>query len=513
MNYFNGLDWSLIAFYLLGIIAFGVWCGRGQKSTRDYFLGNRDISWVAVSLSIVATETSALTFIGVPALAFGSDLTFIQVVFGYVIARIVLAVVMVPLYFRGEVYSPYELIGDRFGPGARRATAAVFLIAGTLAAGVRVYVTCIPLDLMIGPIMSRVFGDAILGVILLFVCVSLVYTFIGGIRAVVWTDAIQFGLLIFGGLFTLIYVPGLIDGGIPAAYDRAVAADKLHWFNPGFSWSAPYNIWMGVLGAAVFVMSSHGADQLIVQRLLTCRTVDGARKALILSAAIILPLFLIFLLVGTVLWVFYEQNAMPIAIPQTSEGFGKNDYVFPIFILSSLPNGIKGILIVGILSAAMSSISSSLSALASVSVMDILKPLTRGARSESYYFFMSRVSTVMWAIILVLVAFATREAVSVLRLAFTLTGLTNGAMLGALLLLLFWKKKEGGSISIVLGMVVSIAAMIVISRLEWTGPSGEPAKLAWPWFTLVGATIFLGVAWVSRRLVRPSKADTAEVPD
>ena len=219
-----------------------------------------------------------------------------------------------------------------------------------------------------------------------------------------------------------------------------------------------------------------------------------------LSAAIILPLFLIFLLAGTVLWVYYQTNPMPIEIPQTSEGFGKNDYVFPIFILTSVPNGIKGMLIVAILSAAMSSISSSLSALASVSVMDIIKPLTRGACSEAFYFQLSRISTAAWAVILVAVAYGTREAVSVLKLAFTLNGLTNGAMLGALLLLLFWKK--GKSMPLITGMVISIGTMVLISRLEWLDQNGNVAKLAWPWYTLTGTGVMLGVAWLVRLGIR-----------
>ncbi|HAV61903.1 MAG TPA: hypothetical protein DCY13_06020, partial [Verrucomicrobiales bacterium] len=366
MTHLSVADWFVIVAYLVGVICFGVRLGRGQKSTRDYFLGSRGISWWGVSLSIVATETSALTFIGVPAIAFGGNLAFIQIIIGYVIARILLAVVMVPHYFKGEIYSPYQMLGDAFGPGARRTASVFFLIAGTLAAGVRIYVTCIPLQLMLG------FGDdGIIVAILLFVGLSLIYTYIGGVKAVIWTDAIQFLLLAGGGLFAFIYIPTQLTGGWDAIWPAASEAGKFAWFNGSFTLAAPYNIWMGVIGATFLVMSSHGADQLIVQRVLSCRSVGDGRRALALSAVIIFPLFLLFLMVGVLLWVFYQQNAFAITLPEAQPGVGKNDYVFPIFILTEIPVVMKGFLIVAILSAAMSSVSSALSALASVSTMDL----------------------------------------------------------------------------------------------------------------------------------------------
>jgi solute:Na+ symporter, SSS family len=241
-------DWFIIVAYLAGVIWFGVRLGRGQRNARDYFLGNRSISWWGVGLSIVATETSALTFIGVPAIAFGGNLAFIQIILGYVIARVLLAVVMVPHYFKGEIYSPYQMLGEAFGPGARRTASGFFLIAGTLAAGVRIYVTCIPLQLMLG------FGEhGILIAILLFVGLSLIYTYVGGVKAVIWTDAIQFLLLAGGGLFAF-YIPTKLAGGWTEAMNVAATAGKLDWFNGQFSLAAPFNIWMGVIGATFQVM-------------------------------------------------------------------------------------------------------------------------------------------------------------------------------------------------------------------------------------------------------------------
>lgn len=482
-------DWFVVVAYLIGVIWFGVRLGRGQTSTRDYFLGNRGVSWWGVGLSIVATETSALTFIGVPAMAYGGTLAFIQIIIGYVIARIVLAIVMVPHYFKGEVYSPYQMLGDAFGPGARRTAGVFFLIAGTLAAGVRIYVTCIPLQLILG------FGEGVVLIaILLFVGLSLIYTYIGGVKAVIWTDAIQFLLLAGGGMFALFYIPMQLAGGWSGALSAAGEAGKLEWFNGTFSLAAPFNIWMGVIGATFQVLASHGADQLIVQRVLSCRSVADGRRALVLSAVIILPLFLLFLLVGVLLWAFYREHAFAIELPEARPGVGKNDYVFPIFILTELPVVMKGFLVVAILSAAMSSVSSALSALASVSTMDLLRHW-RGRRwTDATLLRFSKHSTLVWAVVLAGVAWLSQQTVSVLNLAFSLNGLTAGGMLGALLLMLWWR--NGTATPVVAGMVTSLVFMSWLAGM-WNGLLMEtlrPPAVHWPWFTLAGTLVTVTVA-------------------
>src|ERR1041385_9048984 len=230
-GFFNAADWSVIAVYLLGIIGLGVWLGRDQRNTRDYFLGSKNIPWWGIGLSIVAAETSALTIISVPAMAFGTNIAFIQMIIGYVIARILLAIVLVPHYFKGEIYSPYQLFANAFGPLARQTAAGFFLLSETLAAGVRVYVASIPVKLMLGDkLLGFGTGDPIFGAILLFVILSLLYTYIGGVKAVIWTDAVQFALFLLGGLFALWYIPSLA-GGISTAFAKASEAGKLHWLN------------------------------------------------------------------------------------------------------------------------------------------------------------------------------------------------------------------------------------------------------------------------------------------
>jgi SSS family transporter len=492
MNYLSLADWAVIALYLLGIIALGVWFGKDQHNTRDYFLGSRNIPWWGVGLSIVATETSALTFIGVPAMAYGPEnLTFLQIVIGYVFARVVLAIVMVPHYFKGEVYSPYQLFGQAFGPAARRLAGGFFLIAGTLAAGVRVYVTCIPIQLML--------GMDILTAILLFVGLSLVYTYVGGIKAVVWTDAAQFVLFMAGGLYPLLLIPTRFDGGASELYHLAYNSNKLLWLNTNFSLAMPFNLWMGLFGATCLVMSSHGADQLIVQRVLTCRSVAEGRRALVLSAVIIAPLFLTFLLAGTLLWAYYQKYPLQIPLPETKGGLPQLHYVFPIFILTEAPPVFKGFLIVAILSAAMSSVSSALSALASVSTMDFFKGLTRAERSEAFFLRFSKHATVFWGAMLVLVAYLSREVKQVFHLAFDLNGLTNGAMLGGLLLTIWWR--HGRAAPVIAGMLASLGVMTLINW-KWK------AAIAWPWYTLIGLLVTLAVAWTVRALAAPPRAES-----
>lgn len=508
-GYFNLGDWLVIILYLGGIVGLGMWFGKDQRNTRDYFLGSRNIPWWGIGLSIVAAETSALTIIGVPAYAFadGGNLMFIQMIIGYVIARIILAVLMVPHYMKGEIYSPYQLLEQHLGVGPRKLAGGFFLFLETLAAGVRVYVACIPIRLMLGETVCSFGGllDPILGAILIFVGLSLLYTYVGGVKAVIWTDAVQFGLFLVGGLFALFFIPTLVEGGWSAALLQAKAAGKLAWFEPHFSFSAPVNIWMGVIGGTVMVLSSHGAEQLIVQRVLACKDVASGRKALVLSAVVIFPLFLIFLLVGTMLWVFYQAHPFQIPLPETRPGIKANDFIFPIFMMTEVPHILKGFLIVAILSAAMSSISSAITALASVSTMDFVKqmPFVKG-KNEEYFLRFSKYSTVFWAGMLVFTAWLTRQVTFVLNAAFSLRGLTAGALLGSLIIALFWRRL--GARAAMAGMITSLAVMnfiywpanIEATRDWWMRTFG--GEVFWPWFTLIGTLVTLGVAWLTKTI-------------
>jgi len=513
-SYFSLGDWGVIVMYLLGIVGLGLWFGRDQHNTRDYFLGSKNVPWWGIGLSIVAAETSALTIIGVPAMAFGTNIAFIQMILGYVIARVLLAVVLVPYYFKGEIYSPYQLFADKFGPPARQTAGGFFLLSETLAAGVRVYVASIPVKLMLGDKLLGIgTGDPILGAILLFVVFSLLYTYVGGVKAVIWTDAVQFGLFLLGGLFALFYIPTLVDGGVGAVFSKAAAAGKLHWLNfkppegtslLKFLLGPPFNLWMGLIGGTVLVLSSHGAEQLIVQRVLTCKSVADGRKALVLSAVLIFPLFLVFLLVGAMLWVFFQTHPFQIPLPEPHPGSGTtaDDFVFPIFMVTEVPHILKGFLIVAILSAAMSSVSSALTSLASVSTMDFVKHVLP-SKSEGFFLRFSKTSTLVWAGALIFVAYLSREVQFVLNAAFSLRGLTSGALVGGLALAVFWRK--GRALPVVAGMLVSLGTMIAVqvfpklpqTRELWMRIFGT--EIFWPWYTLIGAVVTLATAFLVRR--------------
>ena len=355
--------------------------------------------------------------------------------------------------------------------------------------------------------------DPILGAILLFVGLSLLYTYIGGVKAVIWTDAVQFGLFLAGGVFALFYIPTLIDGGWGAVMAQAGAAGKLAWLNTSFTFSAPFNIWMGVIGGTVMVLSTHGAEQLIVQRVLACRDVADGRKALALSAVLIFPLFLIFLLVGVMLWAFYQGHPFQIPLPEARPGIKSNDFIFPIFMMTEVPHILKGFLIVAILSAAMSSISSAITSLASVSTMDFVKQIVKG-RDEEYFLRFSKISTVFWAAVLVGTAWLTREVTFVLNAAFSLRGLTAGALLGSLIIALFWKRL--GARATMAGMTASLVVMnliywpanVAVTKDWWLRTFG--AEVFWPWFTLIGTLVTLGVAWGVARMWPERAAKSVE---
>jgi SSS family solute:Na+ symporter len=326
----------------------------------------------------------------------------------------------------------------------------------------------------------------VLPAILLFVGLSLVYTYVGGLKAVVWTDAAQFILFVAGGLFALFYIPTLIDGGWSGAMETARTEGKLEWLNTQFTLAAPYNLWMGILGAGVFVLFTHGVDQLVAQRVLACRSIADGRKALVFCAAVILPMMLLFLMVGVLLWVLYQQTPIPIDIPENSFGKKQTDFVFPIFMLAQAPVGVKGLLLVGIFAAAMSSVSSALSALSSVTVMDL--GLAKKESSDGHKLKLSRWTTLFWAAMLIVVAFASREVESVMDAAFSLVGLASGGLLGGVLLALTIKKGRG--VPVILGMAVSLMAMLAIKY-------GLKDAIHWPWYTMIGCGITLVVTMLA----------------
>ncbi|MGC2368028.1 MAG: sodium/solute symporter, partial [Candidatus Sulfotelmatobacter sp.] len=376
------LDLAIIATYLVGITLFGLHFRKRQRSIRDYFLAGRDIPWWAISLSIVAAETSTLTIISIPGLAYDTNLAFLQVVMGYLLGRVVISFVLLPHYFRGDLYTAYELIERRFGRGLRSLTAGIFLLTRTAAEGVRVYAVSIVVAIALGT--GEVWSIAIITIL------TLIYTFEGGLAAVIWTDVVQTAVYVAGTLVGVWTILHLVPGGWSAIHAAAASAGKLQVFDFTPSLWIPYTFWAGVIGGTAFITASHGTDQLIVQRLLAARGQKQSTLALMSSGVVILFQFALFLIVGVMLWAYYR-------VP--SANFGKPDRIYPTFIVRQMPHGISGLLIAAILAAAMSNLSAALNSLSSSAILDFYLRL-RPNSDEKKRMRLSRLATFFFAVLL-----------------------------------------------------------------------------------------------------------------
>ncbi len=475
MNPFTPLDLAVLLLYLAGVTAWGAWLGRGQASGTDYFLGNRELPWGAVMLSVVATETSTLTFLSIPGVAYLGSFTFLQLTMGYLAGRIVVSVLLLPAYFKGELTTAYALLETRFGVGARRFTSAIFMVTRLLADSVRLFATAIPLALVTGwpyPLSIAVIG-----------ALTLVYTYFGGIKAVVWVDALQMGLYLVGALVAAVALQNLVPGGWVEILGSAREAGKLQTLDFQLDLSVPYTFWAGLLGGGFLTMASHGTDQLIVQRLLTCRDLRASQKALIGSAISVMAQFVVFLTVGLGLWVFYGGRA-----------FERTDEIFALFIVQELPPGITGLLIAGIFAAAMSSLSSSINSLASASAYDFWAPLKGAVDQEARILKAGKRFTLLWAGLLIggaILFIPLSRGTTAVEVALGIASVVYGGLLGAFGVGVLVKRADQRSAMV--GIVVGIGTVMAI----WLT---IPAQVAWPWFALIGTVVtFLVGALFGRR--------------
>jgi SSS family solute:Na+ symporter len=459
------LDLTIIALYLIGITLFGARFRRGQKTLKDYFLGGRTVPWWALCLSIVSAETSTLTVIGTPALAFGGNLEFLQIVFGYLLARIVIAVVLLPQYFRGEMLTAYELIRRRFGERLRRVTAATFLITRSLAEGVRVFAISI--------VISIVLGTGEVESIAFIMALTLFYTFEGGMTAVIWTDVIQMFLYTLGAALSFVVILHKIPGGWSHVVAVAAPMGKFQIIDLRFAWTKeffarPYSFWAGVLGGCFITSASHGTEQLMVQRLLSARNERESRRALFASWVIILILFVLFLLIGVILFVFYADSHLPPPNP--------TDRIYPQFVWHYLPTGAAGITIAAILAAAMANVAAALNALASTTVVDFYRPLT-GA-GEAACVKASRAATIFWGVALLWIGILARQWGSVLEAGLAIASIPFGALLGVFLLgTLTQRVRENEAIG---GMLAGLATIAYVRF---------GTSIAWSWYAMIGASV------------------------
>jgi len=473
----HSLDLAVILLYLVGITWFGARFRKRQHSLKDYFLGGRSAPWWAIAFSIVSAETSTLTVIGTPGLAFSGDLGFLQVVLGYLLARVVIAVLFLPHYFRGELFTAYELMQRRFGSRIRKLTAGLFLFLRALAEGVRVFAISIVISIVLGT------GESIS--IVVIVCLTLFYTFEGGMTAVIWTDVVQMILYVGGAVLSLFIILGKIPGGWEHVWAVAAPAGKFQVFDFRFAltpefFSRPYSFWAGLIGGCFLTTASHGTEQLMVQRLLAARDEAASRRALFASWLVILFQFALFLVIGTILFVYYRDTGMAAPNP--------TDRIYPEFIWNNLPPGLAGLVMAAILAAAMSNLSAALNSLASTSIMDFARPMIAAAgrvRSESGFLVLARWATVVWGALLLGIGMLARHWGSVLEAGLSIASVLYGSLLGVFLLgLLTRRANETGAMW---AMVIGLVVMLYVK----TG-----TNIAWTWYVLIGtaATFISGLA-------------------
>ncbi|HEX2095223.1 MAG TPA: sodium:solute symporter [Longimicrobiaceae bacterium] len=476
---FTPLNLAITVGYIVAITLLGAWFGRRQKDAQDYFLADRSIPWWAVCFSVVATETSALTVISVPATAYASDLWMLQLATGYVLGRIGISLFLLPRYFRGEIATAYVLLQQRFGGVARRFASLIFMVTRALADAVRIFATAIPVTLLSGlPAWQCIL---IIGVF------TLVYSYYGGLSAVVWVDVVQMFIYILGGVVVLWVILQRIPGGWEAIAAAAAPGDKLRILHPGGGFADPKWILTGVFGGAFLTMASHGADHLIVQRLLASPSLRDARRALVASGVIVLAQFALFLVIGVGLWVFYRGQT-----------FETPDQIFPRFAVQELPPAVSGLVVAAILAAAMSS---SLNALAAVSVHDVYVPLSRREHSQEHLLRLGKRFTLLWGIVLIVLSLAFQWVATgtpVVVIALQIASFTYGGLLGGFLLGILSRRADERDA--VTGMAVAVAGMTTLWAVQQFGAA--PKVIDTLWFALIGSAVTVGVGTTSAAVRR-----------
>jgi SSS family transporter len=460
------IDLGVILLYLAGVTWFGARFRKGQQTLKDYFLGGQEAPWWAISLSIVSAETSTLTIVGTPALAFGGNFGLLQVVMGYLLARIVICFILLPQYFRGHLFTAYELMQRRFGASVRRLTALIFLITRSLAEGVRVFAVAIVVSIILGT------GEEIS--IFVIVALTLFYTFEGGMTAVIWTDVVQMGMYVLGAVASFFLILGKIHGGWAHVADVAQAAHKFQVFDFSFSLTKPYTFLGGIIGGCFLTTASHGTDQLVVQRLLSAKTLSQSRTALMASWVVVFFQFALFLSIGTLLYVYY-QDAHLAPLKDLNR-------LYPAFIWDQLPVGLAGLAMAAILAAAMANLSAALNSLASTSIVDFVRPLLPQL-GDTKYLRLARLSTIFWALVLVAIGLvASKLGGSVLELGLSIASVTLGLLLGVFLLGCLTSRvgERAAVVGIVTGFVATVLAFL-------------SHKIAFTWWVAIGSTVTFGV--------------------
>ena len=484
----HALDLVIIFGYLIGITLFGVWFSRKQETTRDYFLGDRTVPWWAIAASIVATETSTITFISVPGIAFarGGNFQFLQLVFGYMLGRVVISLLFIPSYFRGELMTVYQLLDRRFGGKIKVLAASLFVVMRNIADGIRLLLTAIVLAAVYTSFQTSANAETItIASVILIGVVMIIFTYFGGMEAVIWVEVVQLGIYILGAISAALILINSIDGGMSAAMASASQYNKFTLFDFSLDFTKTFTFWSGLIGGCFLTMSTHGTDQYLVQRYLCTDRPKRAAAALLTSGAIVLGQFIGFLFIGVLLFAFYHPFTDPgyAAASSTAFPFAGGDRVFPDFITRHLPTGLSGLVVAAIFAAAMSS---SLNAIASTAVNDLYKPL-RPRRTDQHYLKVSHLLTLLWGVVQIAVALIVRHKNrSALDQALSIASLINGPVLGVFLVGTFLKRVSQPPALI--GMAASIATMLYVFFYT---------KIAWTWYVLIGSIVTFLVAWLA----------------
>jgi SSS family transporter len=467
------VDYVVVVAYLLGITAFGSYFARFQKDTRDYFLTDRSVPWWGVCFTIVATETSTLTFIGVPAAAYAGDFTFLQLALGYMIGRLLVSVWFIPAYFRGELVTSYELLRRRFGPAVKNLAAVIFLVTRSCADGIRLFATAL--------VIGVVTGVPVTWVIIVLGLAMIVYTERGGVSAVIWTDVVQMFVYLAGALVVFAALLTRIPGGWATVVSTGLAHDKFRVVDWSLDPLRLYTVWTGVLGGVALTMATHGTDQFLVQRLLAARSAREASRGLVLSGVLVFAQFLLFLAIGVMLFTYYQLE--PLATPLV-----RTDAILPTFVGSALTaTGAAGLIVAAIVSAALSP---SLNAMAATTVTDLYVPYVNPSACEATLMRVSRLATVAWGLVQLAIAIAAQwMSQSVLDAGLAVLSLSAGPVLGAFVAAALLDRLSGRAVFA--GMVTGMVLLVAV----WSS-----GAIAWTWYAFIGSVVTLFVASVLSRL-------------
>jgi SSS family transporter len=470
----SSIDLIVIAIYIAGCTSLGAWLGSRSEGLKGYFLGESNIPAWAVMISIVATETSTATFLSVPGVAYRGNFTYLQLAFGYLFGRVVVATVLLPAYFRGKLFTAYQLLQDRFGGPTRTTASLLFLVARSLGDGLRLYLAA--------TVLRQLTGWSTEQAIVAVAAITVVYTFLGGMKAVIWTDVIQFSVYISGALVALTILAGKLPGGWSELFQSAHSAGKFQLLDFSFDLTRPFTFWAGLIGGMVLNTATHGADQMMVQRYLSARSEKQAAGALVASGLVILIQFAFFLLIGVSLWVFYGVYPPSAGVGSAGAGLGSSDEAFTYFIVHYVPTGILGLMIAAIFSAAMGTLAGSLNSSASTIVNDLYRPFT-GRSDERHLLRVSRMMTVLWGGVLTAVAFGARRLEdNVVINALAIASFVSGILLGLFLLGVLTRRVQQRA-----ALVGVLAGISAVSYAKFATP------LAWPWFALVGSSTVFAV--------------------